>query len=558
MRTLFLSVLCTSFLFSTPLVAFPIDETVKADRSAVRELQTQLNELGFDTGRPDGAFGRKTQAGIEAFAARFPTDGAEGLSRGMLARVAFVHSGRFGIAAEQGLVIEQRFAIPTDRYATTDIRDDLDACDRCTVTPMLLGSVDLNGDGADDVILHQHVSNSRYDVIDRASPLRIYRMNPKGAPTAQQPELMRGPDRVHAREAVAADFNADGIDDLFIAAQGLDTQPFPGEQNVLILSSPDGPFDASETHLPLLNDMAHGTAVGDIDADGDTDILVVTNQGTTRILPYLLLNDGAGRFEMGDLGARIPLELIDMYLSTDPYEAEYSTVRLIDIDADGALDLFLLARGETPSNTTRNATIRSSLLFYNDGDGHYSVDRMVALPTDRWGDRTFTNDADAIDLNGDGRLDLILTQSTRDGYWRGGYLQALVQTSDGWEDRSAEYLWPQGASAPLEEITFANKTTLVDFDNDGDLDLVTNTLNPGFRETPGEYPYGIGVNDGSGRFAPVDPRWISGGYEGRDMITGDFDGNNVPDIGALNLNYIIERDQTVGVNLTLHRPTRSW
>lgn len=536
--------------------AFPIDEGVKSDRTAVLELQEHLTELGFEVGRPDGVFGRRTQEGIEAFAARFPTDGAEGLSRPMLARVNAVHEGRFGTVnlSREDWTLSLRNV--RDVFST-DIREDIDDCTSCGMSNMLLGAADFDGDGRDEVILTQQVGDAEYQPLDRASPLRLVSLDPE-APLGQRSTALHDETmRVHAREAAVSDFDGDGLLDLFVAAHGHDVPPFPGEQNVLLLSAgPSGSLvDRSVSHLPQLNDMAHGVAVGDLDNDSDNDILVITNEGTERLNPYLLLNDGTGQFEFVAGSEIMPVEIWDMYAGGRDFPAYYSTARLIDLNADGALDLLMLVRGETPDNLSRNASRWGSLLIYNDGTGRFPVNNLVELPTDRWGDRTFTNDADALDLDGDGDLDLLLTQATRAGDWTGQYFQILMQTEKGWVDRSAERLWPQGTDAEDFRNDFANKTELIDLDGDGDLDFVTNTGKPAYLDEVGDLPYSIGINDGSGRFVPLDPRRIGlqWGYHGRDMVVGDFDGDGSPDIASQYLNYIDALDQTVGVNMVVHQ-----
>ena len=560
--------LISALLLCSPVTAqdFQIDEAVKSDRDAVRSLQSQLNDLGFDTGRPDGAFGRKTQAGIEGFATRFPTDGAEGLSQAMLDRIAVVHAGRFVSSFEEGLLVKPfDNAVNTRLLGVTDMRE-VPGCEACNATTFTLGAADMDGDGAVELLLHQHAQDSRFDVIDKATPMTIFSGRP-GHGIARRdvdfvPKTM--PSRVHAREAVFGDFNGDGLADVFVASHGLDASPFPGEQNVLLLTSPSGIIDVSETHLPMQNDMAHGADAGDIDGDGDLDIFVITNQGSTQVLPYLLRNDGTGRFTMEPASAILDPELIDFNRGGRRFEAEYSTVRLSDMNGDGAPDILLLARGEEPSRTGRGASVKSSVLLYNDGTGQFPLDTLVVLPTDRWGDQTFTNDADAVDLDGDGATDLVLTLSTRPrgGLWRGHYIQVLMQQDGAFVDRTAERIWPQRYDAPLERLNFADKTRLADFDGDGDLDIVTHTLSPAFRDQVGDQAITIGLNDGTGVFAPVDPDWISEGpgfdrgFRGRAQATGDFDGNGVADIVSYQLNgqYGDGPDRTFGVTVYVHRP----
>jgi len=542
---------------------FAIDEALRADRDAIRSVQGQLNDLGFDAGRPDGAFGPGSTRAMTGFAARFAPDLATGLTEDMVARLELVHTGRFGSPFDDNgaaLVTLSGFLEARDVYRS-DVRDETPACADCNVTSFLLAAGDMNGDGRDEIVISHHASDANFRVIDRPTRLTI------ASPAQTRFEPFAGiaiddlPLRVHGREGVIADFNGDGLGDLFVAAHGYDVRPFPGEQNVLILSGPDGHTDVSASHLPQIDDMAHGVAAGDIDGDGDIDLVVITNEGSARILPHVLRNDGAGRFTYEEFGAILDdTSLIDLY-SNGPHRAEYSTARLADVNGDGALDLLLLARGEQPRGGRRLTGTTMSVLLWNDGSGQFSVDRMVELPTDRWGDATFTNDAEVIDLDGDGRMDLILTQSTRTAAegWRGHYIQVLMQEADGvFTDRTAERIWPQGYALPLGETAFADKSTLIDIDGDGDLDLVTRSLGPALvsRDLSGAIVQ-VGINDGTGVFAPADPRWLSGyrDYYLRSPIAAQIGPEGESGLVSYRLygSYNGSRDQTWGVELSTHR-----
>ena len=563
-----LAFFCLAFGLAAPAAvsAFEVDADVRSDRAAIEALQHQLNDLGFDAGEPDGVFGRRTQAAIEAFSTRFPGDGEAGLTPATLEHVLAIHRGRFASPFGAGILVEPSDYLPTSLFAATDIRTHSPDCENCNVTTMMHGSADLNGDGAADLVLHQHAQDRSYEVVDVPTPLSIFAGEPGSARSMHAPDFLPDPmpKRVHAREAVFGDFNGDGAKDVFVAATGLDAPPFPGEQNVLLLSGPAGLGDASESHLPAIDDMAHGADAADIDGDGDLDIFVVTNQGASDVLPYLLRNDGTGNFAMEEAASILDPALIDFRRSGRRFEAEYSTVRFADMNADGAPDLLLLARGEEPSRESRGATVRQSLLVLNDGEGRFPLDGVAELPTDRWGARTFTNDAEPIDLDGDGALDLVLTQSTRPrgGFWRGHYVQVLMQEDGQFVDRTAERLWPQGYDIDLDRLSFADKTRMVDFDADGDRDLVTATLSPAFRDSVGDQAITIGLNNGDGVFAPVDPDWIAEGpggdrgYRARQQITGDFNGDGVADIASYQLigDYGDGEDRTYGAAIYLHRP----
>jgi membrane-bound lytic murein transglycosylase B len=69
--------LADRFVGGGPIVNMPSDEERPLSRSEVIELQTLLNENGFNTGTPDGITGSMTRAAVRAFqaSAGLPTDG---------------------------------------------------------------------------------------------------------------------------------------------------------------------------------------------------------------------------------------------------------------------------------------------------------------------------------------------------------------------------------------------------------------------------------------------------------------------------------------------------
>ncbi len=69
--------LADRFVGGAPIVNMPDDEERPLSRTEVIELQTLLNENGFDTGTPDGIAGAMTRSAVRAYqaAAGLPTDG---------------------------------------------------------------------------------------------------------------------------------------------------------------------------------------------------------------------------------------------------------------------------------------------------------------------------------------------------------------------------------------------------------------------------------------------------------------------------------------------------
>ena len=153
---------------------------------------------------------------------------------------------------------------------------------------------DFNGDGNADIVMAYFL----YPLEDRGTPIRFLSGNGLGDFTDASASLTgSAPTSVHARELIVGDFNRDGRQDLFIADHGYDTNPFPGAQNSLLLSSGASGLTNATAQLPQVRDYSHSAKAADIDGDGDLDIFVGNGGGGTAwVRPFFLINDGAGGF----------------------------------------------------------------------------------------------------------------------------------------------------------------------------------------------------------------------------------------------------------------------
>lgn len=178
-------------------------------------------------------------------------------------------------------------------------------------------------------------------------------------------------------EAIFVDVDGDGDQDILISNEN----PFPGGQpgdvNELLINDGNGNFSDESSRLPIVVDNTSGMAAGDVDSDGDID-LVIGNLGQNTVY----VNDGTGRFS-DETSARFPT-LID------------STRKVVlgDMDGDGDLDLV--------AGNSRNQQTR---LYLNDGSGAFTDATDGNLPRDS----ATTTDIDVLDLNGDGWLDIFVT-----------------------------------------------------------------------------------------------------------------------------------------------------
>ena len=182
-----------------------------------------------------------------------------------------------------------------------------------------------------------------------------------------------------------ADFNDDGRDDIFMAP-GNDGGA--GEPLVLLMSNAEGKYDyVSEEALPehsaWLNPRwtVWSVAHGDIDADGDLDLLIGTQPHQPLYLAQptvlrLLVNDGSGTFfdatDALPLAARLPRATPDGVLA-------HRRLALADFNRDGADDLTLeistdeLATGAVTNTVTKGPTfVTREFVYLNAGFGNFS------------------------------------------------------------------------------------------------------------------------------------------------------------------------------------------
>jgi hypothetical protein len=217
--------------------------------------------------------------------------------------------------------------------------------------------------------------------------------------------------------AEVADFNGDGRDDFVVPAMGthsrephnyLDHVP---ERHLLFLSGEDGKlYDASDLIEgqeggQVMPDMkfSHGMATGDIDGDGDVDLLLENR---------LYENNGQGGFNLN-----VSLEDMEGRL-----EAYTMSALIADFDGDGIGDL---VRG----GSEHNAEV---WLYLSQGEPDLSLRQYSVLPVGRFGfENTKQNHMDAADLDGDGDLDIVIGQSRARPYYEGRELQVLINDGYG-------------------------------------------------------------------------------------------------------------------------------
>ena len=228
--------------------------------------------------------------------------------------------------------------------------------------------------------------------------------------------------------------------------------------------------------------------IGDLDGDGDADVLV--GKGAVG-RPSILIGDGRGGFKDESV-QRIPL---------DAGAIAYA-VALGDVDADGDLDAFVGQLGRFSNAPDR--------LLINDGKGYFKDLGATHLPKGGWGSQLATESAHFVDLDGDGDLDLCFVNDS------GGLGPLPIY----WNDGKGRFSFAWGHVPTLPHLGYG--LAVGDIDGDKDIDLVYGTMFNGIR---------VLVNDGQRKFLDQTAARIprTGSQEALPVL-GDVDGDGDLDL----------------------------
>jgi len=190
----------------------------------------------------------------------------------------------------------------------------------------------------------------------------------------------------NSRAVVCADLDGDGDDDVVIANWGSNAHAVYLNHGAAQGGQPSSFAQDRSTELAQVSAKSSGVAPGDLDGDGDLDLVFSNRKGEAN---EVWLNGGAGLFSRS--AAALPAG--DGGNSTD--------VAVADLNRDGLPDLLILNRQGPP------------YLYLNDGDASFSACLDVSLAKQplestacAWGD-----------LQGDGGLDLVIVDAVGPDLW---------------------------------------------------------------------------------------------------------------------------------------------
>lgn len=338
----------------------------------------------------------------------------------------------------------------------------------------------------------------------------------------------------YTNQVTVGDLDGDGDLDLVFANGGnFSSAGIPQKLRVFINNGAGVFTDETDARTGGLTFIARGAELGDVDRDGDLDIIIAQDFNRQ---PTLLINNGSGVFT-NETAARLP---------TGTFSS--SRAQFADVDNDGDLDLYLTNGGAV----SRFGSGRGKL-WLNDGNGVFTDVTATHTPN-----QNVSEPQDCIfgDVDGDFDLDLVIGSTNTNQsrlYLNNGQGVFAAQTfpadrnaysydfgdinSDGNLDLvgananptilNAELVLQNNGSGVFTPTAFTGASTddndskFIDIDNDGDLDLVICAIGG---------PERTYLNDGNGTFT-LGSRVITPVNDSSlDVMVADFNGDGRYDI----------------------------
>jgi hypothetical protein len=345
---------------------------------------------------------------------------------------------------------------------------------------------------------------------ERVSPTDVQKPSPTGDIARfelHQPELFA---EKGSHTNAWADFDNDGDLDLYVGFGG---NPSPPNR---LYRNDGGNFTDVAAEVGLADtEQTRAVGWGDYDGDGHLDVYVGfsggSSTGPSLIANRLYRNDGRGE-HFTDVTQSVGVEL--------PPGGVSRQISWVDYDNDRDVDLFVAFRD------------RPDVLFRNDGGTFTDVSKTMGLVGSR-----ASMGAVWFDFDEDGDLDVYL--ANMDGHANSLYRNDGTQ----FVDVAPELGVDSGGREILEEPALhapgSIRPDLIDFDNDGDLDIYVTNLGT---------VDGLYRNDGEGRYVNVahEVGLTNDGYRGT-ASWADFDNDGLQDVFVNGILFRNEEDRFTDV-----------
>ena len=354
---------------------------------------------------------------------------------------------------------------------------------------------DFNGDGFEDFAVAWAIFPHTIDPDQKINaPINIYLNNGEGR-YEENLSIYRDnkpPNHPFAYRMIAADFNNDGIDDIFTSSMGIQYRSSDYSENyidpyphMLLLSNSDNKFENASHKIEDKNNgngqlcnFAHDASAGDPDGDGDVDIYACN---------ILNINDGSGNFVMHEY---INLE----WQRENKYGNPMSSL-MTDLNNDSYDDIIFW---NFDNRSSWSDVDEGFILLSNNSSDIKNWSRLV-LPSGPFGfDRNKYNHAASGDLNNDGFEDVVVSITRDLPYYEGAYIQILINDGNG------ELLDMTNTNFPAQPRSDSHhgegNIYLRDMNLDGNLDIIHSTRD----YSSGYHGAHIAINDGNGNFLSME------------------------------------------------------
>ncbi|MDA9037476.1 T9SS type A sorting domain-containing protein [Flavobacteriaceae bacterium] len=333
---------------------------------------------------------------------------------------------------------------------------------------------DINLDGFDDVIVYWKPTPHRA-IKKYTGSFSVLINNQEGGFELSNDYLLDSSlqEFHHAYKPKTEDFNNDGYPDFVAASMSLLTTPlledgsnecsyeFTPDRIPLLLSNGEGKYIDGSNNLEGQSnseriegfEFSHEVSTGDINGDGYPDIF---SGG------YLFLNDGTGNFSN-------QTDQLPDFLKK-PYRGWTSLIS--DFDNDNIDDIVLFFQEDIGNDVLFQGNVLSGVVYLSDGNESINDRKLVPIPEGLFGkDNTKFNHSISHDINNDGLLDILVSQTRAIPYYGGRGIQILINNGDTFLDQTDLYIPNQGKNLN-QNIEGEGNLFIVDVNNDGVQDIV--------------------------------------------------------------------------------------
>ncbi len=268
--------------------------------------------------------------------------------------------------------------------------------------------------------------------------------------------FLQGTNMVLGYEPMTGDMNGDGYPDLVVENAN------NGYTHVYLNNGSGSFSDLGE--LPGMR-YTESMALGDLDGDGNADLVIPYNEFSGIRSGQIWLGNGDGTFTL----------MPGTYIQTGGL---YGFVtKIVDINQDGKNDIIYLGIGNWNIGFTSEVWLNTGTT----GAPAFTLSNVFSNSTNR-------SSADFGDIDGDGDLDIVSG---------GNSWGAEIYVNNGGVFTSANYIGD-----------YSGFTSLVDWDNDGDLDMI-------YYDSYNNSGLKLNRNDGNGNFESTGTvlfNWVEVGY----------------------------------------------